>query len=175
MYKGIRAGIKGMVRFHTRHILTLHLFDDFARNQHTACLAANAAHAGHTAVYEKIIFRGKVLLQKENTCGSRLIVLRVNLSRVSIENWPLTWRVRRTVSSSPASGWPQQRRPAHAVFRRVFHHGLPVCHALCYTFAHERCGPLSVWLSVVTPLQTMWPHPSTFLTPHCPRCFVLLQ
>ena len=64
MYKGIRAGIKGMVRFHTRHILTRHLFDDFARNQHTACLAANAAHAGHTAVYEKIIFRGKVLLQK---------------------------------------------------------------------------------------------------------------
>lgn len=46
MYKGIRAGIKGMVRFHTRHILTLHLFDDFARNQHTACLAANAARAG---------------------------------------------------------------------------------------------------------------------------------
>ena len=32
---------------------------------------------------------------------------------------------------------------AHAVFRRVFHQGLPVPHVLCYT-GHEGYGPLSV-------------------------------
>jgi len=33
---------------------------------------------------------------------------------------------------------------AHAVFLRVFHQGLPICHVLCYTLAHEGYGPLSL-------------------------------
>ena len=32
---------------------------------------------------------------------------------------------------------------AHTVFLCVFHQGLPVCHVLCYTLAHEGYGPLS--------------------------------
>ena len=32
---------------------------------------------------------------------------------------------------------------ADAVFLRVFHQGLPICHVLCYTLAHEGYGPLS--------------------------------
>ena len=32
---------------------------------------------------------------------------------------------------------------AHAVFFRVFHQGLPICHVLCYTLSHEGYGPLS--------------------------------
>lgn len=43
-------------------------------------------------------------------------------------------------------------RPAHAIFRRVFHQGLPVCHVLCYTLSHEGYSLLSVLLSVVTQL-----------------------
>ena len=31
-----------------------------------------------------------------------------------------------------------------AVFLRIFHQGLPIRHVLCYTFAHEGYGPLSL-------------------------------
>lgn len=41
---------------------------------------------------------------------------------------------------------------ADAVFRRVFHQGLPVRHVLCYTLAHEGYGPLSSSCCVVTQL-----------------------
>ena len=33
--------------------------------------------------------------------------------------------------------------PAHAIFLRIFHHGLPIRHVLCYTFAHEGYSSLS--------------------------------
>ena len=32
---------------------------------------------------------------------------------------------------------------AHAIFLRVFHQELPICHVLCYTLTHEGYGPLS--------------------------------
>ena len=32
---------------------------------------------------------------------------------------------------------------AHAVFLRILHQGLPICHVLCYTLAHEGYSPLS--------------------------------
>lgn len=41
---------------------------------------------------------------------------------------------------------------ADAVFLRILHYGLPVCHILCYTLFHEGCGLLSVQLGVVTQL-----------------------
>ena len=42
--------------------------------------------------------------------------------------------------------------PAGAVFLRILHQGLPICHVLCYTFAHEGYGPLSYSWCVVTQL-----------------------
>ena len=33
--------------------------------------------------------------------------------------------------------------PADAIFLCVLHQGLPICHVLCYTLAHEGYGPLS--------------------------------
>lgn len=33
---------------------------------------------------------------------------------------------------------------ADAIFLRVLHQGLPICHVLCYTLAHEGYGPLSL-------------------------------
>ena len=33
---------------------------------------------------------------------------------------------------------------AHAVFLCICHQGLPICHVLCYTLAHEGYGPLSL-------------------------------
>ena len=36
---------------------------------------------------------------------------------------------------------------AHAVFFCVLHQGLPICHVLCYTLAHEGYGLLSGWLT----------------------------
>ena len=33
---------------------------------------------------------------------------------------------------------------ADTVFFSVLHQGLPICHVLCYTLAHEGCGPLSL-------------------------------
>lgn len=41
---------------------------------------------------------------------------------------------------------------ADAVFFCVFHQGLPICHVLCYTRAHEGYGPPFVKLSVATQL-----------------------
>ena len=35
---------------------------------------------------------------------------------------------------------------ANAILLCVLHQGLPILHVLCYTVAHEGCGPLSVGL-----------------------------
>ena len=42
--------------------------------------------------------------------------------------------------------------PADAVFLRILHQGLPICHVLCYTLAHEGYGPLSSSCCVATQL-----------------------
>ena len=63
---------------------------------------------------------------------------------------------------------------ADAVFLRVLHQGLPVCHVLCYTLAHEGYGPLSSSCCLQLQLYPMRPHPSSFFF-LCPRCIVLLQ
>jgi hypothetical protein len=40
----------------------------------------------------------------------------------------------------------------YPVFLSILHQEFPICHVLCYTFAHEGCGLLSVVLGVVTQL-----------------------
>ena len=41
---------------------------------------------------------------------------------------------------------------ADAVFFRVLHQGLPICHVLCYTFAHEGYGSFLGKFCVATQL-----------------------
>ena len=45
--------------------------------------------------------------------------------------------------------------PADAVFLRIFHWGLPICHVLCYTLAHEGYGLFVKLLSTTSTVTDM--------------------